>query len=663
MPAPANAGPLLDWLFQRNRSQTYRAQSYRPYLGSNGGVNSAARSNGAFGFYRGSLSPSLASNFPQDGNDLAARQYAGGNARYQPYTTNYANQQAYGAPTANPSANGVFRSQNNSTLFPKCGLFGRRRGLLASNANANSQAGLAASQWQTNGAPNQFGPNAGALAANQYGTTAAYGGTGSGGCQNGWCEQTVLKYIPQIAYRTTYQAVPVTTYKTSTSINPANGLPRTCTRPCTSYKWEPRRVPYTTYRPVYTTVPITDDCGCGVNSPQAADNAPRLQPNVSGFSPATGNLPSSAGYAPRSGFRPLTSPQGGCSTCQNGTFSAMPPADQRGPWQNQPLGTPSESNFAYGGANVTPWQQSGASDIPSGNGYQATPWRPVPRARLGSDYDSRSGNTSNEYSDVPWQPVPSEGSARTRVPTAADQAPTLRNYRGDLERNYRVQTGRLRPLTKLQPVPPRTSAGPEAGAGAQPQTGKMPLFDDAQGGGAGAFNGGGFGAPYGDEIQPLQQNQYTDYDNKPLDDRLFSTPSQTQADPQSTRSDINETRRRTFTTQPIKDLYRDGSPNDDKTARSPEETPVQSKNSAWTAREHRQMAAQKRPTNEQKTSAPSDRLTRFASVPIDWSGSTRRVMKPATNEWTPRTSQVMNSEASALQSPSRNQRSSRWVAR
>ena len=86
--------------------------------------------------------------------------------------------------------------------------------------------------------------------------TAGYAPQSS--CGPGWCRDTVVQYVPQIAYRTAYEPVPVTTYKTTTTINPQTGLPRTCTRPCTSYTYQASRVPYTTYRPVYTTVPVTD---------------------------------------------------------------------------------------------------------------------------------------------------------------------------------------------------------------------------------------------------------------------------------------------------------------------------------------------------------------------------------------------------------------------
>ncbi len=77
-----------------------------------------------------------------------------------------------------------------------------------------------------------------------------------GCCGPGQCEETVVRYVPEMAYRTVWQPVPVTTYRRTVSYNPATGLPITCTQPCTTYTYQARRVPYTSFRPVYTTVPV-----------------------------------------------------------------------------------------------------------------------------------------------------------------------------------------------------------------------------------------------------------------------------------------------------------------------------------------------------------------------------------------------------------------------
>ncbi|MEZ6114976.1 MAG: hypothetical protein R3C28_00135 [Pirellulaceae bacterium] len=96
-------------------------------------------------------------------------------------------------------------------------------------------------------------------------TTAYYPGACNTCSDGSYCEQTVVQYVPQVAYRTVWQPVPVTTYQKTVSCNPATGLPIECTKPCTSYTYQARRVPYTTYRPVYGKVPV-----CGNNNTVAA---------------------------------------------------------------------------------------------------------------------------------------------------------------------------------------------------------------------------------------------------------------------------------------------------------------------------------------------------------------------------------------------------------
>ena len=66
-------------------------------------------------------------------------------------------------------------------------------------------------------------------------------------------QQVVVRYMPQVRYRTVWASVPVTVYRPTTSSNPATGCTVTCMRPCTTYTWQARRVPYTAYQPLYTT--------------------------------------------------------------------------------------------------------------------------------------------------------------------------------------------------------------------------------------------------------------------------------------------------------------------------------------------------------------------------------------------------------------------------
>ncbi|MFM7739363.1 MAG: hypothetical protein ACKO9H_08165, partial [Planctomycetota bacterium] len=94
-----------------------------------------------------------------------------------------------------------------------------------------------------------------------------------GQCQvtcNQTCSRTVVNYVPYTAYRTSWEQVPVTQYKPVTNSDPCTGCSVTCMKPCTSYVWQAKQVPYTTYRACYRTenytVPVTyvtNDCATG----------------------------------------------------------------------------------------------------------------------------------------------------------------------------------------------------------------------------------------------------------------------------------------------------------------------------------------------------------------------------------------------------------------
>ncbi len=365
IPSTAEAGPLLDWLFQRNRSQ------------------------------------GLAGNTPGLGGNTSGSLF------------------------------------NNSCLNCLTG----RRGATTGYGTVGGFAGNAANQNRANpnAAPNAF---AGQQNPNPNATTAGF--APQGGCGAGWCQQTVVRYIPQTAYRTAYQPVPVTTYKTSTSINPANGLPRTCTRPCTTYSYQARRVPYTTYRPVYTTVPVADTFG----------QQQQQQPNVAGFAP-----PQAPSYNQTYAYQPQTPAGPGCASCQNqgtvgnygggysnwsavpgytpGNTTNLPPAyagappAAGSPWGNAPLSAPQTSS--------TPWRDV----APSGSVSGATPWQ---------DYGDTS---SSNFDATPWQNsgsgtrAPSGGSFQGGTP--ADDRPRLN--RPEYPDDYgQKQQSTFRPL-EPKPMP------------------------------------------------------------------------------------------------------------------------------------------------------------------------------------------------------------------
>ncbi len=76
--------------------------------------------------------------------------------------------------------------------------------------------------------------------------------SGCAPCQPQTCQPQVCQYVPQTCYRTVYQQVPVTTQRAVTRCNPLTGCPTTCYYPMTTWTRQARRVPYTTYRLVYS---------------------------------------------------------------------------------------------------------------------------------------------------------------------------------------------------------------------------------------------------------------------------------------------------------------------------------------------------------------------------------------------------------------------------
>ena len=66
------------------------------------------------------------------------------------------------------------------------------------------------------------------------------------------CAAQTCQYVPQTCYRTVYQAVPVTTCQATTCCDPCTGCPVTAYYPMTTWTYQARLIPYTTYRIVYS---------------------------------------------------------------------------------------------------------------------------------------------------------------------------------------------------------------------------------------------------------------------------------------------------------------------------------------------------------------------------------------------------------------------------
>ncbi len=76
------------------------------------------------------------------------------------------------------------------------------------------------------------------------------------------CVPQTVQYLPQTCYRTVYRPVQVTACSACTGCDPCSGCPVTYYRPVTTWTYQATRVPYTTYRLVYSN-PCCPSVSCG----------------------------------------------------------------------------------------------------------------------------------------------------------------------------------------------------------------------------------------------------------------------------------------------------------------------------------------------------------------------------------------------------------------
>ncbi len=198
-------------------------------------------------------------------------------------------------------------------------------------------------------------------------------------CGPGYCEETVVRYVPEVAYRTVWQPVPVTTYKRTVNYNPSTGLPITCTQPCTTYTYQARRVPYTTFRPVYTQVPVS--------------------------SPATPvtTMPIST--------VPVAAPSS-CSTCTPSTVPSYTPAPSYTPYQGgssaTPYYPPSTAPTTAEPPGATPWEPVSPSQSAPSSSDWSTPYTSPGSGDPADQRPRIDPDASNSFSSlrVPSTPTP-----------------------------------------------------------------------------------------------------------------------------------------------------------------------------------------------------------------------------------------------------------------
>ena len=168
------------------------------------------------------------------------------------------------------------------------------------------------------------------------------------------CSRVVVNYVPYTAYRTSWERVPVTTYRQTSSVDPCTGCTVTCNRPCTTYTYRMKQVPYTTYRPVYRTetyqVPVTYTSQVPVST----------MPNTGCATCATGYQPMY--QAPTTNYLSPT-PANSYPTVTPNNVGQPTPADL----QPQLNSTPSTSSSSYSVPRVVP-QPTLSSPTPAGQG-------------------------------------------------------------------------------------------------------------------------------------------------------------------------------------------------------------------------------------------------------------------------------------------------------
>ncbi len=278
-------------------------------------------------------------------------------------------------------------------------------------------------------------------------TTAGYAPAPASSCGQGYCEQTVLQYVPQVAYRTVWEAVPVTTYRRTVSYNPANGLPMTCTQPCTSYTYQARRVPYTTFRPVYATVPVT--------------------------------APAPAAVAPAAVAPTVAVPAPGCN-CGSGGAYGMQTVPQTQPYYTTPSSEP---------AGATPWERVPRAETP---GLPASP----PPASTGTFSDEAD---RRPRIDPGIRPAPDDGASSTLPGISNSPTGGLSTTRGYRDDYYR------RP-TEWAPIPPANASSSAAtqGLSSPPSSSTQRWSSDdtlSRSGGTSSPSAGSASAPFA--LQPI----------------------------------------------------------------------------------------------------------------------------------------------------------------
>ncbi|MCR4412837.1 MAG: hypothetical protein NUV77_10485 [Thermoguttaceae bacterium] len=189
---------------------------------------------------------------------------------------------------------------------------------------------------------------------------------------------TMCSYVPQIAYRTVYRPVPVTTCQAVTACDPCTGCAVTTFRPVTAYTYQAQLVPCTTYRMV-----------CSTPSAPYAPAASACAPYVGlGTSAAVGGA--------------------GCATCAPSSPTLSPSPTSPAPWSAPPtLPGPVAPSSASGAGSTS--ILSGGAPSASGSTQPGTATGTTPPAGTPT-YAPGPGGTPPAAPVSPYAPKPSGSS-------------------------------------------------------------------------------------------------------------------------------------------------------------------------------------------------------------------------------------------------------------
>jgi hypothetical protein len=174
--------------------------------------------------------------------------------------------------------------------------------------------------------------------------------------------QTV-RYVPQTCYRTVYQRVPVTACRAVTYSDPCTGCPVTAYRPVTSWTYQARLVPYTTYRLIYSNAysPYVSYSSCwpygatvgtflgaagscctaGASGAVSSGTAPYSGPSGSPTAPPAETIP-----RPKTFIQEPNSSNGSLKATPDPNTSSMPEPDLIGPG-NRTTSRPAHPTVSY----------------------------------------------------------------------------------------------------------------------------------------------------------------------------------------------------------------------------------------------------------------------------------------------------------------------------